>query len=353
MRLYRRKRADGTLGKVWWVYFVAPGGREVRQSTGQEDRKRADFVARDLERKACDPTYSAAHETTVASAIETFKAAVVQRGRSAGTMHMYDVKTAHLARLLGDETRLVKVDARMVDKYITTRLEEGASKNTVSKELVALRGLLKVARRRGEYDKEPSQVMPIAFDSGYTPRKRVLTREQAARLLVALPDDVVAWLAAALATGGRLSELARMRRADIDLAAGTMLIRGTKTAGSLATLPIVSATRPLMALALAAGLPGERFLPTWGRVRPILTAARAELGLPHFSPNDLRRTFVTWLVEAGVPLELVSKMSRHRDTRMVERVYGRASVGALGHLVERALKPRTTDVRSGSDSGDE
>lgn len=338
MRLYRR-------GKFWWFYFTDPAGSEHRASTRQTDRRRAEHVAKDAERRACDPTYQAAHETSLADGIGNFKAAVRRRGRAEGTLDMYDVKTRHLARLLGADTRLVKIGAREVDGYIETREEEGASRSTIYKEIVALRGLLKVARRRGEYDKEPSQVFPVGYGSGYKPRKRVLSQEEAARLLVALPDDVMAWLAAALASGGRLSELARMRRADIDLDAARLIMRGSKTEAARATLPIVSVMRPLLALALAAGRPGPLLLPTWGRVRKALDKVRVSLSIQPFSPNDLRRTFLTWLVEAGVPIDLVAKMARHRDTRMVELVYGRPSAEAVGLLVETALERCTENVR--------
>jgi integrase len=344
MRVYRR-------GKVWWVYFVAPGSREVRQSTKQTIRARADVVARDLERKACDPTYQTSHQTTLASAIATFLAAVRRRKRSEGTLHMYGVKVRHLARLIGDETPLAKVTAKVVDGYIASREQEGAASHTIHKELTALRGLLKVARRRGEFDREVSQVMPVAYATGYQPRRRHLSREQAVWLLDALPADVSAWLAVALATGARLSELGRMQRADIDLVEATVLVRGTKTAGALRTLPIVSTTRPLLERALEATANGPRFLPTWGRVRPVLERALAQVKLPHLSPNDLRRTCATWLVEAGVPNSVVARYLGHADTRMVDRVYGRASPQALGRLMEEALSGCTTDVRTQGQKG--
>jgi hypothetical protein len=60
------------------------------------------------------------------------------------------IKVGHLVRVLGMESRLASVDARAVDRYIETRLAEGAARYTIQKELVTLRGTLKVAKRRGE-----------------------------------------------------------------------------------------------------------------------------------------------------------------------------------------------------------
>jgi integrase len=346
MRVYRR-------GETWWVYFTKRDGTEVRQSLKTKDRTRANAIARDIERRANDPTYAASNETTLADAVKRFKEAVKQRGRSKDTQEMYDTKCGHLLRLLGVDTPMTKIGAREVDDYIKARREEGAVNNTIHKELVALRGVLKVARRRGEYDKEPSQVMPVGFNTGYKPRERVLTRREVIGLMLGLPEDIAAWLAAAVATGARLSELARLERHDINIRGGEVLLRGTKTAGAFLRIPIVSATRPFLQAVLDHGRPGPRPLPTWGRVRRPLDRARQLAGLKHFSPNDLRRTFSTWLVEAGVPLELVSKLMRHRDTRMVSLVYGKPSAKALGRLVEDAMKGRTADVRHSGDEGDE
>jgi integrase len=338
VRIYKRGES-----RFYWVYFVTPDGRVIRQSTGHEERRRAEAFGRDLERRECDPTYSAAHETTLGDAIVNFKTAVKDRGRAKGTQDMYDVKTRHLARLIGVDTPMAKITATVVDDYMKSRKDEGASKSTIYKELVALRGLLKVARRRGEFDKELSQVMPVGYGDGYKPKDRVLDRRELVGLLFGLPLDVGAWLCAAVATGARLSELGRMRRSDIDTKAGRVRIHGTKTVGARGTIPIVSATRPLLDFALEHGREGERLLPTWGRVRPILDRTRKAAGLKHITPNDLRRTFATWMVEGGVPIDVVARLMRHRDTRMVALVYGKPTDQADGELIERAFAAKKED----------
>ena len=355
MRIYQR-------GHWYWVYFTAPDGREVRESLGTKDPKRAAVIARDRERRACDPTYRASHETSLRQAVENF----LEQGRreelSAGSMHMYGVKTRHLMQFFGEHVALAKIDARRVDDYIEAREAQGAAKNTLYKELVALRRVLKVARRRGEYDLEVSQVLP-KYKALYVPKTRVLSLAEIERLLAVLPADVGAWVCWVVATGCRLSEAGRARRAHAQLAAGVVSIQGTKTAGSRADIPVVSTTRALLERALRDGKPGDVFLPTWGRVRPVLERAVAKLNaekpFPRVTPNDFRRTFATALVEGGVPIDVVARLLRHRDSRMVERVYGRSSVAALGRLAEEALargprpaRERTENVQAGGKTGD-
>jgi hypothetical protein len=46
-------------------------------------------------------------------------------------------------------------------------------------------------------------------------------------------------------------------------------------------------------------------------------------GAPRLSPNDLRRTFASWLKQQSVDSLVVAHMLGHTSSRMVEAVYGR------------------------------
>jgi hypothetical protein len=46
------------------------------------------------------------------------------------------------------------------------------------------------------------------------------------------------------------------------------------------------------------------------------------MGMRNISPNDLRRTFASWLKQAGVDSMVVAKLLGHTTSRMVELVYG-------------------------------
>jgi len=52
------------------------------------------------------------------------------------------------------------------------------SDHTISKEVVALRSALKLARRAGLWEGDPGAICPHAFSPEYVPRKRFLTREE-------------------------------------------------------------------------------------------------------------------------------------------------------------------------------
>ena len=57
-------------------------------------------------------------------------------------------------------------------------------------------------------------------------------------------------------------------------------------------------------------------------------------GLDDVHPHDLRRTFGSWLVQAGVDIRRVSELMRHSDIRVTASVYAHLAPGDLADAVE-------------------
>jgi integrase len=56
-------------------------------------------------------------------------------------------------------------------------------------------------------------------------------------------------------------------------------------------------------------------------VKSGFNACARDAQLKDLHPHDLRRTFGSWLVQAGVGIERVSKLLRHGDVAITARVY--------------------------------
>ena len=80
----------------------------------------------------------------------------------------YATKGGHLLRLLGDE-HVGDLSIDMVQGYINVRLDEGAHRETVRKELVVLRRALMAAKQRGLLVGDPRACIP-EFRVRYVPR---------------------------------------------------------------------------------------------------------------------------------------------------------------------------------------
>ncbi len=234
---------------------------------------------------------------------------------------------------------LAALRANDVDRYISVRRGEQVADTTISKELVVLRKALRLAIRAGAWRGRVEEVIPVAFSPGYEPRERALSAGELSKLLAELLPDRAARVAFIVATSACWRETELARREDVGEGLSTVLLRGTKRKTRFRTVPIVSpAQRSLLAHALehAGGTEGALFT-AWRNVRRDLAEACERAGIERCSPNDLRRTFASWQVEAGVPLFPIAQAMGHKDTRMLERVYGRQTPEQLAALMARAM----------------
>lgn len=323
-RLKKRK-------SIWYARVHDPArGTTVLVSTGCTDKKAAELRAAQLEREHVDPTYAAAHQTTVRDACESFAESRVARGRSEGTLHHYKVKLGHVVRLL--PRTLAHVDAAACEAYLERRFQEGAAQTTIKKELRALGATLRHARRSGTYHRDPAMVIPELADT-YRPRERFLTMAEFEMLKKHLRADRAAHVVLIVCTGARWSPSLAWQPGDVTRTKA--LIRGTKTAGSYRTVPIPKRLQKHVAWALRrCSFP----LHPWSNVRHDLEAACKALKITHVTPNDLRRTFATWLRQRGVSPADIGLALGHTTSRMVERVYGRMGTEDLRAAMDHQQK---------------
>ncbi len=230
--------------------------------------------------------------------------------------------------------RLADVDAAACERFIESRLQEGAAQTTVKKELRALGATLRHARRSGLYERDPAAVIP-ELEETYRPRERALTPWELVGLVGALPPARAAHVVFIVCTGARWSESTRARLEDV---AGSMvMLRGTKTKRALRTVPVPPTMRGALGWALANAEGALVLHAPWGNVRRDLAVACAAIGIAPVTPNDLRRTFGTWLRMSGLTPDLIGIAMGHADGRMAERVYGRIGPADLDRLItERA-----------------
>src|SRR5690606_14143954 len=147
-------------GRIWWTWYYDERGKRHDVSTRCRDHRAATAVARRHERRAAQPDHDAPTAPPPAGARERFLADRIARRRSPATIGYYETKVGHLKRVLGLEVAVDDIGPAQADTYRETRLEEGAELATVAKELGALRGVLRLAARRGEYHHDPAVLLP-------------------------------------------------------------------------------------------------------------------------------------------------------------------------------------------------
>lgn len=319
-------------GGVWWCYW-----RNERWSTKQTEEAEARRVARER----YDPRHTASRTKVIADAIALLYDALDRRCRTEATKRNARDKLGHFARMWAG-LPLSAIDFARVNDYVRTRTEEGASRLTISHELGYLRQAWKLARASGWAARHWDELMPERFDRGYVPRTRWLTTAELGAVLRSLEPHRAAWVAWIVATGSDVGDIVRAERGDLDWKRKLVRVRGTKTVFRDRYVPITPLTAPLLRLAARHGPP---FTP-WPWANGVLRKLAVRLGIPHFSPKDLRRTHGQWLRGAGVAPHLIGRVLGHADSAMADRVYAQGEDEAIGALVRGALsESRTNAVR--------
>jgi integrase len=229
--------------------------------------------------------------------------------------------------------------------------------HTIAKELVALRAALKLAKRRGIWRGDVAEILPVGFAPEYKPRERFLSYDELEALLGELLEDAAARVAFIVATSAEAAATERALREDVSPDCLFVQVRGSKRATRWRKVPIVASwQRELLDFALehAQGRDGHLFLPRT-KFGQTLERACARAGIPRCTPNDLRRTYSTWLRADGVPNELSAPTMGHKDTRMLDRVYARLPpellrerlLAALGRCSAGAVNPSGTSAPNG------
>jgi hypothetical protein len=102
------------------------------------------------------------------------------------------------------------------------------SDHTISKEVVALRAALKLARRAGLFEGDPGAICPHGFAPEYEPRERFLTRVELCMLLASQTKDHAAQIAFMVATSAEWGAVTRARREDVASDLAFVRVRGSK-----------------------------------------------------------------------------------------------------------------------------
>jgi integrase len=246
---------------------------------------------------------------------------------------------------------------------IRSKLTEKYSAATANKMLSALRGVLKTAWRLGLMDAEDyTRAADVKSVSGSTlPAGRALTAGEIAALLEACASDTTqagardAALIALLRAGGlRRAEICALELDDYTPADGQLIIKGKRNKERTAYVTNGAADALADWLAVRGNEPGPLFCPVNKGGRVIVSQQRMfpeaifnmlrkrgeQAGVKDLSPHDLRRTFVSDLLDAGADISTVQRLAGHASVNTTAR-YDRRGEEAKRKAVELLHVPYT------------
>jgi integrase len=248
----------------------------------------------------------------------------------------------HLFRLFGRNRRASTIRTSDVRKYVTKRLDEGASNATVNRELAALNRAFTLGVSEGKLLSKP-----------YVPRLKedyvrsgFFESEQFKNIRRNLSEELSAVVTFLYITGWRLREVLRLEWRQIDLTAGRVLLDpGSSKNSEGRVFPFTEELRELLVsqrqITDQQQMRSGRVIP-WAfhrqgqSIKDFHAAWRTackKAGVPGRIIHDLRRTAVRNLVRAGVPERVAMQMTGHKTRSVFER-YNIVSESDLNRAAE-------------------
>jgi integrase len=209
-----------------------------------------------------------------------------------------------------------------------------------------LRAALNHAFRDGKVESDAAWRKVKPFKGVGSARIRYLSIAESKRLINACDPEFRPLVQAALLTGARYSELARLRAKDFNLDAGTIFIEKSKS--GKARHVVLTNEGVLLFQDLTAGQSGESLILTrsngqaWGMSNQLERMGRAVKRAkiaPPIGFHGLRHTYASLSVMNGMPLQVLAGNLGHANTKMCEEHYAHLAQSFVAKTI-RETAPR-------------
>ncbi len=311
-------------GSLWWMDIVGPDGRRIRRSTGTEHKALAQEYHDRLKTQLWEQARLGVEPEVklAAKPRHTWQEAAVRWLKEASHKATIEMDKAHL-RWLDPHLRekfLDEINRDLVDQIQAKRVGEGVSNATVNRTLETLRAILRRAVEDWEWLDRAPKVRMLK-----EPKRRVryLTREEAQRLLSALPSHLVDMAAFTLETGLRRANVTCLQWTQIDLEHRRAWIHPDQAKARKAIAV------PLNPAAVAIITKRIRKHPTHVfsfKGKPITQVstkawyqALKQAEISDFRWHDLRHTWASWHAQQGPPMSVLQELGGWESEEMVRR----------------------------------
>ena len=325
--------------EAWWIDTYIKGKR-IRRKIGP-DKETAELVEKDLKVKAAKGEHLGIMEERKIR-FEDFATDYLEWSKANKAERTYITDQCIINRQLTpffQGRHLGNVKPKAVEDYKTHRLRT-IQPRTVNRELAVLRSMF---TRAIEWQYVKAHPMADIKDLKYQKRPPAfLTLDQLDQLLEACGSPhLYTFVVLAAHTGMRRSETFNLKWADVNFKRAELTVRQTKN-NEYRIIPMNKPVRDTLKkhprhitseLVMAHG-DGTAYK----GVDHAFHKALEKAGLPRIRIHDLRHSFASNLVTAGVPLNVVQELLGHKDIHMT-MVYAHlapnAKRAAVDLLVER------------------
>jgi integrase len=320
-RIYKR-------GNVWWIRYTGIDGKQKRESVGKNYKNAVTKLAqRQTEVKnGQEPEVKRVPNYSFTDLAERYRAWIEGRQKSAkvkgyiigqlnskyATLSLRRFNTALVEQL---QTDLINLKYKAASNNKVLNVLKHMFRKAVDWEMVETETLKRVGK--------------VALLKDDSKRLRYLTKEECQGLIKACSIHLKPIVIAALNTGMRRGEILSLKWEQVDLVHGFILLNRTKN-GERREIPINETLKATLKELPSRFLGGYVFgeivekesmkscIPYQDVKRSFNTALRKAC-IMDFHFHDLRHTFASHLIMAGVDITTVSKLLGHKSLAMTLR----------------------------------
>jgi integrase len=317
-------------GGVWWIYSYQDGVRH-QCSTKTSNRRQAEKIEAKLKEEAVNQRFRIV-EIDPAMQFAELAARFIASG-SVRPHHIY-----HLKFLLPffSDFPVIRITKSLTEEFRRQRMARASIKDaTVNRDLSVLRHILYWGVDEQLLAANPLARMKMARER--RTRRQILSIAEENLLLGAAKDHLYAMTLIALDTGMRRGEITSQRWEDIDFSRAVLSVTRSKTPeGESREIPL---TRRLYELLLESRKSEGTIVEFKGKpvriVKRAWATALKNAEIRHVRFHDLRHTFNTRLMEAGVLQEIRMALMGHSTGGKVHATYTHIELPAKREAIRK------------------
>ncbi len=241
-------------------------------------------------------------------------------------------------------------------KFKNERAEK-VKHGTVNRSLAVLKSMFNRAIEWCKAKENPCKNVKMFKENNQ--RDRYLTEEEEARLLPNCNDYLKRIVVAALHTGMRKGEILKLKWKDINIEHRYISLYDTKNGEGRKVVMNQTVLNVFMNIPKHSNSEYvfcDRQGRPYGDIKKSFLSAVEKAGIINFHFHDLRHTFASRLVMAGVDLNTVRELLGHKSLEMTLRYshlspnHKMQAVSVLDHKMVNIWTPNTADVRSAQEA---
>lgn len=319
MGLYKRE-------KTWWVSFTYKG-KQYQKSTETSDKKQAENVYCKIKTQLIEEKWFEklpGEEKTVRELMEKYLKEHSKSNKSPTSFLRDRQVSDHWIQFLGN-MQLSEVTSNLISQFKQKRRENGAAPATINKELSVFSHAFNLSIKEWGWVRD-NPVRNVSREKDHRGIERWLTVEEEEKLLNQSPLWLKEIIVFAIHTGLREGEILSLKWSQIDFSRKALVISEQKNKG-VDTLPlnetVLSVLREKTKIrniySNLVFLSNNGTKMDGGNLRRAFYASCKRAGIENLRFHDLRHTFASRLVQAGVDLYAVQKLGRWKTLSMVLR----------------------------------